>query len=94
MGVAGVKVNLLNANNQVVATFTTNASGNYLFDKLAAGSDIVLEVLYPTPRRTVKTVNDLQSVLSGLKDGDYVSLLVQNMDPRVGQRVVNIRVGG
>ncbi|WP_309670736.1 trypsin-like peptidase domain-containing protein [Gemmatimonas sp.] len=63
-------------------------------DKLAAGSDIVLEVLYPTPRRAVKTVNDLQGVLSGLKDGDYVSLLVQNMDPRVGQRVVNIRVGG
>ena len=63
-------------------------------DKLAAGSDIVLEVLYPTPRRTVKTVDDLQRVLSGLKNGDYVSLLVQNMDPRVGQRVVNIRVGG
>jgi serine protease Do len=63
-------------------------------DKLAAGSDIVLEVLYPTPRRTVKSVSDLQGVLSGLKDGDYVSLLVQNMDPRVGQRVVNIRVGG
>jgi serine protease Do len=63
-------------------------------DKLAAGSDIVLEVLYPTPRRAVKTVNDLQTVLSGLKDGDYVSLLVRNMDPRVGERVVNIRVGG
>ena len=40
--------------------------------ELAAGSDIVLEVLYPTPRRAVKTVADLQSVLSGLKDGDYV----------------------
>jgi serine protease Do len=63
-------------------------------DKLAAGSDIVLEVLYPTPRRAVKTVSDLQTVLSGLKDGDYVSLLVRNMDPRVGERVVNIRVGG
>ncbi len=63
-------------------------------DKLAPGSDIVLEVLYPTPRRAVKTVNDLQGVLSGLKDGDYVSLLVRNMDPRVGERVVNIRVGG
>jgi len=63
-------------------------------DKLAAGSDIVLEVLYPTPRRAVKTVADLQSVLSGLKDGDYVSLLVRNIDPRVGDRVVNIRVGG
>ena len=63
-------------------------------DKLAAGSDIVLEVLYPTPRRAVKTVADLQGVLFFLKDGDYVSLLVRNIDPRVGDRVVNIRVGG
>lgn len=63
-------------------------------DKLAPGSDIVLEVLYPAPRRAVKTVADLQSVLGALKEGDYVSLLVRNMDPRVGERVVNIRVGG
>jgi serine protease Do len=63
-------------------------------DKLAPGSDIVLEVLYPAPRRAVKSVGDLQGVLAGLKDGDYVSLLVRNMDPRVGERVVNIRVGG
>jgi serine protease Do len=62
--------------------------------KLAAGSDIVLEILYPTPRRVVKTVGDLQGALTTLKDGDYVSLLVRNMDPRVGERVVNIRVGG
>ena len=47
VGVAGVKVNLLNANNQVVATTTTNASGNYLFDKLAAGSYKV-EVVRPS----------------------------------------------
>ncbi len=62
-------------------------------DKLAAGSDIVLEVLYPTPRRAVKSVSDLQDVISGLKNGDYISLLVQSLDPRLGQRVVNIRVG-
>jgi len=46
-GVAGVKVNLLNASNQVIATTTTNASGNYLFDKLAAGSYKV-EVVRPS----------------------------------------------
>jgi len=63
-------------------------------DKIAAGSDVLLEVLYPTPRRSIRSVNDLQTVVSGLKDGDYVSLLVQSMDPRVGRRVVNIRVGG
>ncbi|MGV8867199.1 MAG: SdrD B-like domain-containing protein [Janthinobacterium svalbardensis] len=38
LGVAGVKVNLLNASNQIIATTTTNASGNYLFDNHVAGS--------------------------------------------------------
>jgi serine protease Do len=63
-------------------------------DRLFAGSDIVLAVLYPTPRRDIRSVADLQDILGGLKDGDYVSLLVQSLDPRLGQRVVNLRVGG
>jgi len=63
-------------------------------DKLAPGSDIVLSVLYPTPRRDVRSVADLQSAIAALKDGDYVSLLVQSIDPRLGQRVVNLRIGG
>jgi serine protease Do len=62
-------------------------------EKLAPQSDIVLEVLYPTPRRAVKSVADLQTVVAGLKSGDYISLLVQSVDPRFPQRVVNIRVG-
>ena len=63
-------------------------------DKIAPGGDIVLEVLYPTPKRAVKSVGDLQAAVGALKEGDYVSLLVQSVDPRVGQRVVNIRIGG
>lgn len=63
-------------------------------DKIIAGADVVLEVLYPTPRRAIKSVGDLQAAVSGLNDGDYISLLVQSLDPRLGQRVVNIRVGG
>ncbi|MFY7922354.1 MAG: hypothetical protein ACOVSI_08065, partial [Gemmatimonas sp.] len=63
-------------------------------DKIFAGSDIVLAVLYPTPRRDVRSVGDLQAAVSTLKDGDYVSLLVQSLDPRIGQRVVNLRIGG
>jgi len=63
-------------------------------DKIAPGSDIVLAVLYPTPRRDVRSVADLQSAIAALKEGDYVSLLVQSMDPRLGQRVVNLRIGG
>ncbi|MEG2963317.1 MAG: SdrD B-like domain-containing protein, partial [Janthinobacterium sp.] len=47
LGVAGVKVNLLNAYNQVIATTTTNASGNYLFSELAAGGYKV-EVIRPS----------------------------------------------
>jgi serine protease Do len=62
-------------------------------DKIAAGSDIILEVRYPT-RKEIRTPADLQAALNGLKPGDYVSLLVQPMDPRFGQRVVNIRIGG
>jgi serine protease Do len=63
-------------------------------DKIAPGGDVVVEVLYPTPKRAVKSVGDLQAAVGALKDGDYVSLLVQSVDPRVGQRVVNIRIGG
>ncbi len=47
LGVAGVKVNLLNASNQVIGTTTTNASGEYLFDKLIAGGYKV-EVVRPS----------------------------------------------
>jgi serine protease Do len=63
-------------------------------DKIAPGGDIVLDVLYPTPKRAIKSVGDLQAAVGALKEGDYVSLLVQSVDPRVGQRVVNIRIGG
>jgi len=63
-------------------------------DKIAGGSDVVLAILYPTPRRDVRSVADLQAAIASLKDGDYVSLLVQSIDPRLGQRVVNLRIGG
>ena len=62
-------------------------------DKLVAGTDVILEVLYPTPRRAVKSVTDLQSIIGGLKTGDYVSLLVLNVVQGGGTRVVNLRVG-
>ena len=43
---------------------------------------MILEVLYPTPRKRVKSVADLQSVVKGLKSGDYISLLVFNVPAR------------
>jgi serine protease Do len=62
-------------------------------DKIAAGSDVILELRYPS-KKEIRSVADLQAALGALKEGDYVSLLVQSMDPRVGQRIVNLRVGG
>ena len=46
-GVRGVTVKLLNAYNQVLATTTTNATGNYLFSGLSAG-DYKVEVVKPS----------------------------------------------
>jgi serine protease Do len=63
------------------------------FEKLGA-QDVIFEVLYPGPRKPVKTVADLQSVLSKLKTGDYISLNVHSLAPGAGDRVVNIRIGG
>ncbi len=63
-------------------------------DKLFAGTDVILEVLYPTPKRAIKSTSDLQAVVAGLKDGDYVSFLVMSLGQGSATRVVNIRVGG
>ena len=56
--------------------------------------DVIFEVLYPAPRRSIKSTADLQSVLGGLKNGDYISLNVHSLVQGGGDRVVNIRIGG
>jgi serine protease Do len=57
-------------------------------------NDVITEVLYPAPRRSINTPSDLQQVLSRLKDGDYVSLRVYSLgDPQHASRIVNIQVG-
>jgi S1-C subfamily serine protease len=64
------------------------------YGKLAPGS-VITDVLYPTPRRAIKSVADMQSVLGGMKAGDYISLNVAGQD-RSGHfinTVVNIRLG-
>jgi serine protease Do len=63
------------------------------YQKLAQ-QDVIYEVLYPGPRRPVKSVADLQSALSKLKTGDYISLNVHSLAQGAGDRVVNIRIGG
>jgi serine protease Do len=57
-------------------------------------NDIVTAVLFPTPRKEVRTLADLQSILSRAKDGEIVSLLVFNPEAqRASTRVVNIKIG-
>ena len=55
-------------------------------------NDIITAVLFPTPRKEVRSVADLQGVLSRVKDGDVVSLLVYDAQ-RNATRVANVRVG-
>jgi len=58
-------------------------------------SDIIVEVVYPQPRRAVHTAADLRAALSRLRDGELVSLRVVQLtrDGRTLSRIVNLRVG-
>lgn len=64
-------------------------------DKLFAEQDIITDIMFPGPRRAVKTAAELQSFIAGLKDGEYVSLSVTPFDPgrriKGSPRIVNIR---
>ena len=62
------------------------------YQKLGA-QDVIYEVLYPAPRRPIRSVADLQAALSKLKTGDYISLNVHSLAQGGGDRVVNIRIG-
>jgi len=73
---------------------TEVASGSPAKDKLLPGNDVISEILFPGPRRTVKTAAELESVLNGLKDGEYISLMVTRVIPEQrfkSSSVVNIR---
>jgi large repetitive protein len=48
IGIAGVTIELLNAGNSVIATTTTNASGNYSFAGLVPGTYMLREPNQPT----------------------------------------------
>jgi len=59
-------------------------------------NDVILEVLYPQPKREVHTVTELQTALSHTKSGDFVTLLVCSAQPQgpSGKRVVSLKIGG
>ena len=67
-------------------------------DKLVANPaqvDVITDVLFPGPRRQIKSAAELQAVISGLKDGEYISLMVTGLDMQqraiIPAHVVNIR---
>jgi len=62
------------------------------YQKLFADADVIVKVLNPMPH-PVRTVADLDSSISKLKNGDVVSLLVYNTQAK-GTRVVNLKIGG
>ena len=79
-------------NHGVLVTDVVSLGSSY--GKLQPGM-VITEVLYPTPRKTVNSVADLQAVLNSMKAGDYISLNVAQPDGRGGavNGVVNIRLG-
>jgi serine protease Do len=54
--------------------------------------DVIVGVIYPAPRRAIRTTDELQKALAGVKDGQSVTLLVYSAQQQ-GTRVVSIRVG-
>ncbi|HEY9516004.1 MAG TPA: Do family serine endopeptidase [Gemmatimonadaceae bacterium] len=62
------------------------------YQQLAPGRDILLRVLSPV-QRDLKTAADLNYVLSRVKDGEVVSLLLYNTQSQQTS-VANLRVGG
>jgi serine protease Do len=81
-------------NHGILVTDVESLGPSYGAGKLAAGM-VITEVLYPTPRKAVNSVADLQAILKPLKAGDYISLNVAQPDGRGGavNSVVNIRLG-
>ncbi len=77
--------------NRGLAVVSVDALGPS-YQKLQADADIIVKVLNPMPH-AIRTVADLDSSISKLKNGDVVSLLVYNTQIKQS-RVVNLRIGG
>ncbi len=58
----------------------------------ADGSDIITAVLFPRPRKDIRSTGDLREVLGRVKNGETISLQVYNV--RIGSsRVVSLTIG-
>jgi serine protease Do len=98
----GISVTPVPASVATAAQLTAEQRGLMVTDVTALGPswqklgqrDIIVESLAPV-RRQIRTAADLQQVLAGIPEGQYVSLRVIAIgaNNQVGSRVVNIRVG-
>jgi serine protease Do len=56
---------------------------------------LIVAVLSASGRKEIRTESEFNAILSRLKAGDYVSLYVESLNPRVsGGRVVNLKIAG
>src|SRR5687767_11423605 len=99
----GISLGTIPAELAARANLAANRRGVLVTDVVPLGpsynklgeQDVIFEVLYPAPRRAIRTTADLQAVVGRLKTGDYISLNVHSLaQGGGGDRVVNIRIGG
>ena len=98
----GISVAPVSAELAAQARMSTPVRGVMVSDVTAGGpadeklarNDVITEVIYPGPRRTINTPSDLQQALSRLRPGDYVSLSVFSLaEPTHSPRIVNLQLG-
>jgi serine protease Do len=98
----GVSVQAVPADIATEAKLAPNQRGVVVTDVVPLGpayqklqrQDVIYELLYPGPRRPIRTPADLEQVLRRVKTGDYISLNVTTLGQEGSGRVVNIRIGG
>ena len=73
----------------LVTSVSTNGPA---YQRLVQGTDVIVGVVNPEPRRTIRTAADLERALGKLGEGDFVSLLVYDIRGKQ-TRVVNLMIG-
>ena len=63
---------------------------------MSEGRDIIVRILNPQPARDIRSTDDLDTALSRVRTGDFVTLLLYTVAPagEGATRVVTVRVGG
>ena len=98
----GISVAPVSTEMAAQSRLTTPVRGVLVSDVIPGGpsedklyrNDVITEVLFPAPARTINTPGDLRQALGRLKDGDYVSLKVFRLDDQKHDtRIVNLQVG-